>query len=112
MHVLSYQYVTGCVAFRAEVQRSIKERGFLFFVVFFFKKRNPGQFSALISALQPHCLAVSGSYKDSKLREQVVSKLLPLWTFLSSFIGYHSVWWSLTFGFPPVHGGAGRATLP
>lgn len=64
MLLLSYQYVTGCVAFRAEVQKGAKEGA-----MFKKKKKYPGQFSVLISALQPHCLAVSGSYKDSKLRE-------------------------------------------
>ena len=65
MGLLSYQHVTGCVAFRAEVKKSVKEGAM-------FKKKTkkyPGQFSVLISALQPHCLAVTGSYKDLKLRE-------------------------------------------
>lgn len=54
------------------------------------KKKYTSQFPVLISALQPHCLAVLGSHKDSELREWVVSRLLPPWMFLSSLTGYHS----------------------
>lgn len=65
MDLLSYQYVTGCVALRAEVQKCVKERAM-------FKKKKKkytGQFPVLISALQPHCLAVLGSFEDLELRE-------------------------------------------
>lgn len=60
MRFLSYQYVTSCIAFRAGLQRSLKKE--LFFFLFLMYN---GQFSVLISVLQPHCWAVLGHIRIS-----------------------------------------------
>lgn len=88
LHLLSYQYVASCTAFRAGTQKNVKEGAMCFF--FFFFQSKLANFQYLSQPCSPHCLAVSGSCKDSEFREGAVTRHLPSWVFLSPFIGYHS----------------------
>lgn len=105
MLLLSYQYVTGYVAFRAEVQKSAKEGA-----MFKKKKSTLANFQYLSQPCSPTAWLSQGHIRIQGLGSKWSPGFsLPGYSY-HHLLGIIQVWWNLMSGFLPGHGAAGRAT--